>query len=291
MGAAADGQQLFTWGDRLLRWSLRTGERLDLGHGPFLEGGCFQDADHIVLNIGPRRPALIRIDTSSQSRRLIDTGVLASDILPVTLHGRRGVLVVHRGGQVRFYEVPPDPAQHWPMQEVYSFYSPSRQGGIALTDVDGDGFTDILCGNYWIQSPHRPDLPWRLFAIELWNELPPSAMLRLAWVDGKLIAAQREMQDARFAWFEKPKDPKQLWIEHPIVRLNQPNSLDAADLDGDGNPEILVAERGGAGRLIIVKGRELQIVTHGSPIVYARALDGGILTVSREAITRWTQGS
>ena len=48
-------------------------------------------------------------------------------------------------------------ARHLP--RVYSFYTPSRQAGLLLADVDGDGLTDIFAGNYWIRSPNvRPAL-------------------------------------------------------------------------------------------------------------------------------------
>src|SRR5712675_901827 len=49
-------------------------------------------------------------------------------------------------------------------------------------------------------------------------------------------------------------DPKQLWIEHRLegsLELNQPNSLQIADFDGDGRLDLLVAERAGAGRMIV----------------------------------------
>ena len=51
---------------------------------------------------------------------------------------------------------------------------------IAWADIDGDGLPDILAGMYWIRSPESFELPWRLFAIDLWNETPESAMLRLS---------------------------------------------------------------------------------------------------------------
>ena len=43
----------------------------------------------------------------------------------------------------------------WPYREIYSIYTPSQQTGLSMRDIDGDGRIDILCGNYWIQSPER----------------------------------------------------------------------------------------------------------------------------------------
>ena len=51
-----------------------------------------------------------------------------------------GVLVVHRGMQLRFYEYPVDLTY----KEIYSFYSRSRQGGLLIADVDGDGIIRTL---------------------------------------------------------------------------------------------------------------------------------------------------
>jgi hypothetical protein len=82
----------------------------------------------------------------------------APDILPATLLGHRGVLLIHKRMQVRFYEIPADPTARWPSQDVYSFYSPSHQGGLRMADIDGDGLPDILAGMYWIRSPESFEL-------------------------------------------------------------------------------------------------------------------------------------
>ena len=72
-----------------------------------------------------------------------------------------------------------------------------------------------------MKSPIVFDLPWREFAIDTWNEEEGSAMLRLAWsgIRVRVAAAQRDMQPARIAWFERPVDPKQLWTAHDLGRL------------------------------------------------------------------------
>jgi hypothetical protein len=311
-GYVSHQRTLVTWGDRLLWRRLPQGNyQVVRGRGrAFAEGGCLLDVDghgklDVVVNEGGPDGDLVWYRSPHAggrwTRHVIDTGVDAPDMLPATLFGHRGVLLIHKRMQVRFYQIPADPTTRWPSQDVYSFYSPSHQGGLRLADIDGDGLPDILAGMYWIRSPVSFELPWRLFAIELWNETPESAMLRLNDGPLGLLAAQREMSAARLAWFEKPADVRQLWVEHRIDAvpdLAEVNSLDVADFDGDGRPDILVAEKAGAGRLLVLYneggGRFLPVtIAQGRPILFAQAMhlndaDGGgrpdILAIRADAI-------
>ena len=308
---------LVTWGDRLLWRSLPKGiYRVLQSRGrAFSEGGCLLDVDgdgrvDLVVNESGPEAALVWFRAPARGkpwvRHVIDTGIDAPDILPVTLFGRRGILLIHKRIQVRCYEIPADPTVRWQPQDLYSFYSPSHQGGLRVEDVDGDGRPDILAGNYWIRAPESFELPWWLFAVEPWNETLQSAMLRMIYepLSGaapELLIAQREMQPARLARFEKPADPRQLWTPHTIDSvpdLAQPNSLDVADFDGDGRPDILVAEKSGAARLIVLynegDGRFAPVViAQGRPIQFARAVDlnddgrPDILVIRKDAIAWW----
>ena len=134
--------------------------------------------------------------------------------MEATLFGRKGILVIQRYMQVRFYER--GGGKRWPYREIYSIYTPSQQTGLSLSDIDGDGRVDIVCGNYWIKGPQSFELPWHIFAINTYSETLESAMLGHAFLRKDLLGAQGHMSDARVTLFTKPQDPRQLWQDTPI---------------------------------------------------------------------------
>lgn len=246
--------RIVTWGDKLRLWNANNRSVKEIaGLQSLGPGGCIGDLDgdgsqDLILQHGS--DLLWLRGPNWEKPEQIDNGIDFRDCRVTVLFGARGLLITQRYAQVRFYQRPETPQKRWPYQEIYSIYTPSKQGSLLTYDVNEDGLPDIFCGNYWIRSPEGFDLPWRLFAIELYNEKPDSALVRLALAQIKgsrfpaLVVSEGAADHGRLAWFERPDDPRQLWIEHrllPDETLHHPQGLLVLDEKGD----MLVGEDNG----------------------------------------------
>jgi len=277
--------EVVTWGREVRLHDLRAKIARTLARGNFGEGGCtatFFSRRGVVLQQGQGLGPLVWLHEPQWSPEVIDADMDTHDCLETTLDGRHGVLVVHRYGQVRFYEPPARVGERWPYTEIYSFYTASRQAGLMLKDVDSDGRQDLLCGDYWIRQPESFELGWRLFAVHLWFEEPDSALLRITPAGRAVVEAQAHQENARLAWFDPPADVHQQWTQRRIgeeLNLRRLHGLDTADADGDGRIDVLAAENAGPGsRLLLFLNRgegkfEPRVLGTTGGVVFLKALD------------------
>lgn len=148
------------------------------------------------------------------------------------------------------FEIPNDPRQHpWPKRVLAEILYGEE---IVPHDIDGDGRLDLVAGPYWLENLGDGTFRPHQFAERL--KVNQIARCRVADVngDGKpdivlgeqaLDFEKRVTPWSRLMWFEHREDPKSgLWEPHVIDRLRCPHSLDVADLDGDGELEIVCAE-------------------------------------------------
>jgi len=120
---------------------------------------------------------------------------------------------------------------------------------IVACDVDGDGKLDLVAGIYWLEN--LGDGTFR--AHEVATDFH-AARVRVADVNGDGrpdIVVGEEALDfnnkvtplSRLAWLENPSNPRSdPWPMHVIDKVRCPHSLDVADLDGDGELEVICGE-------------------------------------------------
>lgn len=120
---------------------------------------------------------------------------------------------------------------------------------LTAVDLDNNGKLDIVAGSYWLEN-----LGNGCFATHVITEAMCPARQGIMDVngDGRLdIVLGEEVFDydkrivprSRLAWFEQPEDPRQTpWPMHVIDMVRCAHSVGAADLDGDGEMEIICGE-------------------------------------------------
>ncbi|MDH7570512.1 MAG: FG-GAP and VCBS repeat-containing protein [Armatimonadota bacterium] len=144
-----------------------------------------------------------------------------------------------RARQLCMATIPADPRSGpWPVAPIYQWSAGAEHEGLVAADVDADGQTDLVGGGAWYRrepngqfSAHVVDESKR-FASAAAGQLKAGGWLEVVFVPGDA--------DGPLTWYEWDG---RAWRGHVLLeKVVHGHSLQVADLNGDGYPDIFVAE-------------------------------------------------
>ena len=120
--------------------------------------------------------------------------------------------------------------------------------GTALGDIDGDGDLDIAHNGFWLENPGPAAIlgawPQHIIASE-WFGVYVGVLVTDINGDGRqdVVLAPSESADGKFAWYEAANPKTGPWVEHVIdPSVSYFHTFKAADMDGDGDLDLVTAE-------------------------------------------------
>jgi len=226
------------------------------------------DGDEFVDCIASAFPNVYWLEATDTSCMTWTSRVIAQVTPPRHVNGQGSALaqlipggkpeiLLSTGKGVVCITIPDIPeAGNWP---THSIAPEALHEGIGVGDIDGDGDLDISTsirvdgvgkGIVWWENPGSLGRTWLMHAI---GETP-------GWADRSLIvdingddlpdivvAEERHPglePDASLFWFENPGNQGS-WKRHRIITQYSMNNLDGADLDGDGDIDLVTNEHKG----------------------------------------------
>lgn len=116
----------------------------------------------------------------------------------------------------------------------------SQDEELSVGDIDRDGDNDILLGTKWLRNDGGS---WTTFTLSSTSGLPDRNRLVDVNGDGRLDAVVGFEFIRKLAWYEQGASATGTWTEHIISdTFFAPMSLDAADLDFDGDIDVVAGE-------------------------------------------------
>ncbi|HWQ96138.1 MAG TPA: VCBS repeat-containing protein [Candidatus Methylomirabilis sp.] len=144
------------------------------------------------------------------------------------------------GKGIQMLTLPSDVSKDmWSLRHISNI---SQDEALSQGDIDMDGDIDILLGTRWLNNDRGS---WKPYTINPTGGLPDRNKLADINGDGRLDAVvgfEAVSIPGKLVWYEQVDEASSTWKEHIIANVVGPMSLDAADMDNDGDPDVVVGE-------------------------------------------------
>jgi hypothetical protein len=193
-------------------------------------------------------------------------GYTSAQIVP---GGKYEIIFAGGEGCYYYYQIPANlGAETWPRTKITDH---SNGEGVGVGDIDGDGLLDIAVAHSkdwndenaqreikWCRNPGNGSANWTQYIVGhvdwKWPDRVSIADLNGDNRPDILVTeeAQPVEQNWKTYWFESPPDPANgEWQRRILATQYTTNSLDAADMDKDGDMDVVLAEHRGTKKLAI----------------------------------------
>ena len=182
--------------------------------------------------------------------------------------GGKPEIILNVPNQLAYFEIPTNPTTvPWQTKKVITTAISQEPEGVTLGDIDGDGDLDIASNLStttvaWWRNPGNGTENWSSFTI---GTVPSFYVDRmgLSDLDGDgdldLAVTAANGDNNGVYWFRSPATKTSTWTRTTILSastspsVDTMNSMDLADMDKDGDIDIITAEHRGSKRLFILE--------------------------------------
>jgi hypothetical protein len=192
-----------------------------------------------------------KIGTMPKTGHVNGQGYILAQIIP---GGKPEVILAAEDG-IYCFEVPKAPEEgNWPKTRIAS---ETMDEGIGMGDIDSDGDIDIVCGHeqgdnfsvVWFANPGDGSGDWADKAVGPSDHAPDRIVLADINGDDRLDVVVSEERypgkepDANLYWYEQLAGS--MFERHTIITEYSLNNLDVADMDRDGDFDVVTCEHKG----------------------------------------------